>query len=411
MLMRRISLLSKRFSSENKISIPKFSFINQLEINKSNEITPMFRVLDKEGEVIDSYYDTIDKETALRIFNEMIKISIFDNRLNMAQREGKISFYMTCIGEEAAVVGSIAALEFEDMIFPQYREAAALLYRGFSTDQMINQLVGNYLDNGKGRQMPIHYGSKKLNYQTVSSPLATQIPHASGAGYHYRVRKENKVALTYFGEGAASEGDFHSALNFASTLKSQTIFFCRNNGYAISTNVNEQYGGDGIVKRGIGYGISSVRVDGNDVLAVYSTVKKARELSISQGIPVLIEAMSFRGGDHSTSDASKAYRTDEVLNEWKEYISELGNPITRFENYLIKKDWITTKTREEKESQFKVEVREALKRGLALKKPSIESMFDDVYKERSKRLKDQYQHLSNHLEKYGDKYDLSNYNI
>lgn len=411
MLMRRISLLSKRFSSENKISIPKFSFINQLEINKSNEITPMFRVLDKEGQVIDSSYDTIDKETALRIFNEMIKISIFDNRLNMAQREGKISFYMTCIGEEAAVVGSIAALEFEDMIFPQYREAAALLYRGFSTDQMINQLVGNYLDNGKGRQMPVHYGSKKLNYQTVSSPLATQIPHASGAGYHYRVRKENKVALTYFGEGAASEGDFHSALNFASTLKSQTIFFCRNNGYAISTNVNEQYGGDGIVKRGIGYGISSVRVDGNDVLAVYSTVKKARELSISQGIPVLIEAMSFRGGDHSTSDASKAYRTDEVLNEWKEYISELGNPITRFENYLIKKDWITTKTREEKESQFKVEVREALKRGLALKKPSIESMFDDVYKERSKRLKDQYQHLSNHLEKYGDKYDLSNYNI
>lgn len=411
MSMRRISLLSKRFSTGNKISIPKFSFINQLEINKSQDIAPIFRVLNKEGEVIDSSHDTLDKDTALRIFNEMIKISIFDNRLNMAQREGKISFYMTCIGEEAAVVGSIAGLEFEDMIFPQYREAAALLYRGFSTDQMINQLVGNYLDNGKGRQMPIHYGSKKLNYQTVSSPLATQIPHASGAGYHYRVRKENKVALTYFGEGAASEGDFHSALNFASTLKSQTIFFCRNNGYAISTNVNEQYGGDGIVKRGIGYGIPSVRVDGNDVLAVYSTVKKARELSISQGIPVLVEAMSFRGGDHSTSDASKAYRTDEVMDEWKEYMSELGNPIKRFENYLIKKEWITTTRREELESQFKVEVREALKRGLALKKPSIESMFDDVYKERSKRLKDQYQNLSNHLEKYGDKYDLSNYNI
>jgi len=133
---------------------------------------------------------------------------------------------------------------------------------------MANQMVGTHQDVTKGRQMGIHYGSKAHNIQQISSTLATQIPNASGAGYHYRINGDDRIAVTYFGEGAASEGDFHSALNFASTLKCQTLFICRNNGYAISTPIYDQYAGDGIAARGLSYGIPTIRIDGNDVLAV-----------------------------------------------------------------------------------------------------------------------------------------------
>lgn len=124
--------------------------------------------------------------------------------------------------------------------------------------------------------MAVHYGSKALNCFTVSSPLTTQLPQASGTGYSYRIRNQDKVAVTYFGEGAASEGDFHAALNFASTLRAQTLFICRNNKYAISTTIEDQYRGDHIGGRGPAYGMATLRVDGNDALAVYSAVQYAR---------------------------------------------------------------------------------------------------------------------------------------
>ena len=127
---------------------------------------------------------------------------------------------MTCTGEEASTVSSCAALNQADLIYPQYREAGALLWRGFTIEDMANQLCGNVHDFGGGKQMPVHYGKHSINYMTVSSPLCTQVPQASGAGYTYRIKGEDKVAVTYFGEGAASEGDFHAALNFAATLRS-----------------------------------------------------------------------------------------------------------------------------------------------------------------------------------------------
>jgi|Transcript_3490 2-oxoisovalerate dehydrogenase E1 component alpha subunit len=155
-----------------------------------------------------------------------------------------------------------------------------------------------------GKQMPIHYGSRDMNIVTVSSPLCTQVPQASGAGYNYRVRGDDRIAVTYFGEGAASEGDFHPALNFAATLRCQTLFYCRNNMYAISTPIDDQYAGDGIVARGVAYGMPSIRVDGNDLFAIYFATKQAREIIIREKRPVLIEAISYRVGDHSTSDFS-----------------------------------------------------------------------------------------------------------
>ena len=183
--------------------------------------------------------------------------------------------------------------------------------------------------------MPIHYGSKDINICTVSSPLCTQVPQASGAGYHYRVNGDDRIAMTYFGEGAASEGDFHAALNFASTLRSQTLFYCRNNMYAISTPIDDQYAGDGIAVRGISYGMHTIRVDGNDLFAIYHATEEARKLIIKEKKPVLIEAISYRVGDHSTSDFSQRYRDETEMKKWKDLLAKFSSPIERFEKYLM----------------------------------------------------------------------------
>jgi 2-oxoisovalerate dehydrogenase E1 component alpha subunit len=405
----------KLFCSEIKKEIKKSGdffkqyFDHQIHFKSSSEKFKCFRVMDSKGEIINPKYENIPKDVALRIFHTMIKIRECDARFNAAQREGKISFYMTSLGEEASSSASTAALHDDDVIYPQYREASCLLYRGFTIQEMAHQLAGNDMDYGKGRQMPVHYGSKKLNYHTVSSPLCTQVPQASGAGYHFRIKGMNKIAVTYFGEGAASEGDFHPALNFASTLNSQTLFFCRNNMYAISTPIDDQYNGDGIAIRGISYGIPSIRVDGNDVFAIYNAIKEARNLILTEKTPVLVESMSYREGDHSTSDFSKAYRNDEEMKKWTEYLESIGNPVMRFYNYLLKKDWIKESEYKDIVDKTKEEVRESLKIAMSRKKPSLDSMFDDVYEMLPNNLLEQKLSLKKHLKNHPEIYNLDNY--
>lgn len=199
------------------------------------------------------YADTHSTNTLLRAHRQMIRLRKMDTILHNAQRQGRISFYMTHHGEEAIHMGSGSALQPQDFIFAQYREAGLLMWRGFTLEQFCNQCFSNDLDLGKGRQMPVHYGSRALNYQTISSPLGTQITQAVGAAYKFKLdalasknpEKKNEeeaaeaaaISIVYFGDGAASTVDFHSGCNFAATLRIPMIFFCRNNGYAISTPV------------------------------------------------------------------------------------------------------------------------------------------------------------------------------
>lgn len=221
----------------------------------------------------------LDQKLAEKLYSDMLYIRCLDERMVGAQRQGRLSFYLTCTGEEAAVAGTIAAFQPEDMVMAQYREQLALRFRGFSTAEFMNQLFSNAQDVGKGRQMPVHYGSRKLNFMTISSPLATQIPQAAGYAYGQKLSGQDACTLCYFGEGAASEGDFHAGLNMAAVLNCPVVFVARNNGYAISTPASEQYAGDGIAARGIGYGIKTIRVDGNDILAVYAAALEARKNS------------------------------------------------------------------------------------------------------------------------------------
>lgn len=257
--------------------------------------------------------------------------------------------------------------------------------------------------------MPIHYGSKDMNIVTVSSPLCTQVPQASGAGYSYRIRGEDRIAVTYFGDGSASEGDFHSALNFAATLRCQTLFYCRNNMYAISTPIDDQYAGDGIAVRGPAYGMHTIRIDGNDLFAVYCATKAARELIIREKKPVLIEAISYRVGDHSTSDFSQRYRDEKEMQKWKELLTKFSSPISRLESYLKKKGLVTDERVKELRKDAMNQVRNALKNSTGELLPEIDSLFEDVYKEIPPHIEEQRQELKAHLRKYPNDYELEKF--
>ncbi|KAJ3081229.1 hypothetical protein HK102_002499 [Quaeritorhiza haematococci] len=385
-------------------------YTEKMKFYKSWEPMPTYRVLDSDGNVLEAGQDPqLSKDVCLKMYKDMVTLNIMDVILYEAQRQGRISFYMTSYGEEATHMGSAAALTLDDVIFGQYREAGVLLYRGFTLAQFMNQCYSNDLDLGKGRQMPVHYGSKELNFQTISSPLGTQLPQASGAAYALKRTGKKACVVCYFGEGAASEGDFHAALNVAATTDSPVIFFCRNNGYAISTPAREQYRGDGIASRGHGYGMATARVDGNDILAVYNVTKEARRICVEEHRPVLIEALTYRVGHHSTSDDSSAYRSKTEVADWQ----RVDNPINRFRKYLERKNWWSASD----EAEFKKKIRSDILREFAAAetrdKPSVSELFKDVYGGGDAgmpwNLKEQEAELKELMKKFPEHYSTQGY--
>ncbi|CAB3254354.1 unnamed protein product [Arctia plantaginis] len=383
--------------------VTEMKFLNET----SYDPIPIYRVMDNNGAVFESKEEpSIEKDTLIHMYKIMIQLSQMDKILYESQRQGRISFYMTNYGEEGIHVGSAAALSPEDLVFAQYREVGVFLYRGVTVTDIVNQCYGNVEDLGKGRQMPVHYGNKQHNLVTISSPLATQMPQAVGAAYALKRQENNdRCVICYFGDGAASEGDAFSALNFAATLDCPIIFLCRNNGYAISTPTSEQYRGDGIASRGPALGIRTVRVDGTDLLAVYNAVKESREFAVKNNKPVLIEAMSYRVGHHSTSDDSTAYRSIEEIQKW----TNDESPIPKFKMYLESKGlWDA-----ELEKSWAKESRDTVLRTMQVaekkKLPHWKEMLEDVYYEMPSRIQKQMQEMENHLKKYSDKYPLNKF--
>lgn len=342
------------------------------------------------------YTDTNNTHTLLRAHRHIVRLRQMDDILLNAQRQGRISFYMSCRGEEAIHIGAASALDNGDPLLTQYREQGFIMWRGFSLDQFMNQCFSTDADLGKGRQMPVHYGSRALNFHTVSSPLGTQLPQAVGVAYRLKLQKQPNVSVCVFGDGCASTTDFHSALNFAATLQVPCIFLCRNNGYAISTPVTDQYAGDGIVSRAPGYGMAGIRVDGNDIFAVHSAVREAKKYAIKHNRPVLIEAMTYRQGHHSTSDDSSRYRSQDEVRAFADH----HDPLKRLENFL---DLHHVQSQEDsvklKDSE-KISVLEAMGKAEKRKKPDIGSMFEDVYHEKPLSLIRQEEELRNHISKY-----------
>jgi len=362
---------------------------------------PVFRILQPSGQLVEGVTEpNISQQLAVDMYSAMVRVQVLDDIMNSAQRQGRISFYMQATGEEATHIGSASALSPEDMVFAQYREQGVLLWRGFSLQEAIDQCFGNSSDLGKGRQMPVHYGSKKHNFQTISSPLGTQIPQAVGAAYSFKLEQSGAVAVCYFGEGAASEGDFHAAFNFSSTLEVPIVFFCRNNGYAISTPSREQFRGDGIISRAAGYGMRAIRVDGNDILAVREATAEARRLAVEHSCPVLIEAMTYRAGHHSTSDDSTRYRSVTEIKHWQ----TLYDPIARFRTFLEDRGWWDGQQDQALRDTERMSVLGAIDNAEKKPMPGADQLFEDVYADKPRHLLKQEQSMFEHIQKYPDHY-------
>ncbi|KAJ2785413.1 hypothetical protein GGI15_001929 [Coemansia interrupta] len=380
-------------------------YTHDLRFASSVESIPTYQVMDTNGNVLDTANEPqVSREEAQQMYRNMLVLNSMDQVLYEAQRQGRISFYMTSFGEEA-LIGSAAALDSSDVVFGQYREAGVLLHRGFTIEQFMNQCYSNERDLGKGRQMPVHYGTRELNFQTISSPLATQIPQAAGAAYALKREGKKRCAVCYFGEGAASEGDFHAGLNMAATLGCPVIFYCRNNGYAISTPAVEQYRGDGIASRGIGYGIDTIRVDGNDVWAVYAATRAARQLAVEHSRPVLIEAMTYRVSHHSTSDDSSAYRSRKEVEDW----TTRDNPVARMRAWLERRGWWAVGDDAEIVKAAKTEVLRAFAAAERLKKPAVRYLFEDVYDRLTPELERERSEIEALARKYPDYYQVNDF--
>lgn len=383
----------------------KSEVTNSMVFREHYEPMPCYQIMDKEGKVKDeSQIPEFTKEKVVEKYTKMQLISQLDDILYNAQRQGRICFYMTSSGEEAIHIGTAAGLTLDDVIYGQYREVGVFLWRGYTIDDVMNQCFATELDYAKGRQMPLHYGSPKANMQTISAPLATQVPQAAGAGYALKLAKSPGCCVGYFGDGASSEGDVHAAMNFAATLQSATLFICRNNGFAISTKTTDQYRGDGVAARGPAYGIPTLRVDGNDLFAVHSATLQARKI-VMTGRPALLEIMSYRRGNHSTSDDATWYRSADEIKWWEEN----NNPITRLRRFLQDRGWWSDVEEAELKKQQRSEVLASLERADKQRKAPITDLFTDVYAEMTPNLQEQMNQLQQHLSRHPTAYDMKHF--
>ncbi|XP_073306335.1 2-oxoisovalerate dehydrogenase subunit alpha 2, mitochondrial-like isoform X2 [Primulina huaijiensis] len=358
---------------------------------------PCYRVLDDDGYLVaNSMYEQVNKETAVKMYENMVTLQVLDTIFYEAQRQGRLSFYLTSTGEEAINIATAAALMPDDVVLPQYREPGILLWRGFTVQEFANQCFGTKDDCGKGRQMPIHYGSKKLNYITVSSPIATQLPQAAGVAYSLKMDKKKACAVAFTGDGATSEGDFHAGLNFAAVMEAPVMFICRNNGWAISTPITEQFRSDGVVIKGQAYGIRSIRVDGNDALAVYSAIRAAREMVIREQRPILVEALTYRVGHHSTSDDSTKYRPPQEIDHWR----TARSPLRRFRKWVQRNGWWTDREEDELRGRVRKQVLSAIQVAEKMEKPSLTELFSDVYHETPSILNEQEKSLRETIKRH-----------
>lgn len=369
-------------------------------------IVPTFRILDDIGRVVpgaEPFVPKMSDEQALGIMTTMLRLSEFDKVFLDAQRQGRISFYLTSRGEEACTVGSAAALENEDWILPQYRELGAALWRGLSFGQVASHLCATHADAAHGRQMPVMYGDISRRYFCVKGSLGTHLPHAAGAAYARRLSGDREVTIAYFGDGCASTGDAPSALLIAAVHGCPTLFFCRNNGYAISTSAADQYASDGVAPRGYAYGMPVMRVDGNDLLAVLAATRHARNLALSQKRPVLVEAMTYRLGAHSTSDDDTKYRNPaSPVEGWDSERAywEARSPIIRFGRYLHSRGLWSVDEEDRLRASARREAIEALMVAEREKKPESKNLFSDVYDDEPWNLAAQREELDDLMSRY-----------
>ncbi|MFZ0613904.1 MAG: pyruvate dehydrogenase (acetyl-transferring) E1 component subunit alpha [Desulfobacterales bacterium] len=342
-------------------------------------------IMDAESNLDVSLEPDIPEEILTRMHATMLLGRRFDERLLNLQRQGRIGTFPPITGQEAAQVGAVAALRDSDWMVPSFRELAAELWRGRTLESVI--IAGNGFNEGAR----IPEDSRTL---PVSIPVGSQMLHAVGIAFGIRYRKKDDVAMTFFGDGATSEGDFHEALNFAGVFQAPVVFVCQNNQWAISIPRKNQTRSQTLAQKALAYGLPGIQVDGNDVLAVYAAATEAVARARKGEGATLIECVTYRMSVHTTADDPKRYRTDDEVEEWR-----LRDPLIRFQKYLTAKNLLSDEKIAAAENEVKEKIQAAVDRAEQQMKEfgAPADMFDHAYAEMPPHLKEQKKFLEHEL--------------
>jgi pyruvate dehydrogenase E1 component alpha subunit len=352
--------------------------------NEEAAATGLFQILDETGHADPARVPALSPEELLQMYAGMLRSRLLDQRLLPLQRQGRIGFYIGATGQEAGIIAGAHAIGPDDWFVPGLRETSAALYRGFPLRTHLAQVFGNVNDLGQGRQMPCHSGSRASKHIVMSSCVSSQLPHATGIAMAAKIKGRPDVALGYCGDGGTSEEDFHVALNFAATFKAPVVFVCQNNQWAISTPLSLQTVSPTIAIKGLAYGMPSLRVDGNDVFAMYVVIKQAVDRARAGGGPSFIEALTYRLGAHSSSDDPTRYRDEAEPAAWRE-----KDPLPRFRKWLADQHILDAAEEAALSARLEQEIRDGITAEEAAAPPPLSSLIEDVFAEPTPGLREQ----------------------
>ena len=349
----------------------------------------LLRVLRDDGSTDPHTDPFMPQDLLVRAYLEMRRLRLLDARMVVLQRQGRVGFYGACTGQEAVPIATALALLPGDWVFPALREQSVMLVRGFPLTKFIAQVFGNSGDVLKGRQMPSHHSGREVDQVSWSSCIGPQIPQAVGAAWAMKMKKTKSIAVGFSGDGATSQPDFHNAMNFAGVYKTPCIILCQNNHWSISVPVSRQTASETIAIKGRAYGVPSLRVDGNDVLAMYKAVQEAAERARAGGGPTFIEALTYGIGAHSTSDDPTRYRSEEEVETWRQ-----KDPLMRLRRHLLSLGLTDDARDAAMDEAMSREIGVAVDEVEKMAAPPRASLFEDVYAELPWHLREQSDELA-----------------
>jgi pyruvate dehydrogenase E1 component alpha subunit len=348
----------------------------------------LFSLLRDDGSLAPASEPAITPELAWQAYRHIKQLRLLDARMILLQRQGRVGFYGACTGQEATPIGTGLALAAKDWVYPALRESSIMLVRGLSLSTYLCQVFGNAGDLLKGRQMPSHMSARSVNQVSWGSCIGTQLPQAVGTAWAAKLRKDDVAVVGFIGDGGTSEPDFHNAMNFAGVYKAPCVIVCQNNQFAISVRPERQTASETYAVKGRAYGVPSLRVDGNDVLAVYHAVSQALARARRGEGPTFIETLTYRIGAHSTSDDPSRYRQQEEVDAWL-----ARDPLQRIRRHLVASGQLDDARDAELEAELNAEIGAAIQEAEKQPMPTRETIFEDVYAELPWNLKEQREEL------------------
>jgi len=351
-------------------------------------MSELYQIINEEGVENKQLLSKINlsNDKLLEMYKHMLITRILDGWLMKLQRMGKAAIHAPNEGQEAIAVGVVHASEKEDWFFPTYRDLGLLIAKGAPIREILNRWLANAQDPLKGHEFAI-YGDRKYNMVPTTTPVSVHLAAATGFAHAAKIKKDKLVVFAFLGDGATSKGDFHESLNWAGVFKLPIVYLCQNNQYAISMPFRRQTASETIAIKAVAYGIRGMRIDGNDILAVYSAIKEARESALN-GMPVLVECLTYRLGPHTTADDPTRYRSQEEVEEMRK-----KEPLKRFRTFLISKGILTEKEDEQMRKDIEREIEEEVKIAITIPPLPVQAIFEDVYSELPWHLKEQMEEI------------------